>query len=166
VADNSERPRILGVSGHIRVGKTYAADYIGSRYSAQVFKNSKPIVDVVGKLGEISDRGMLAKIALAILDVFGRDLIARHWVHLIRANRHRSLYVVEGIRYKEEVDFYRRVADFKLLGIRTTDVERYRRAGLSLSVILCAGHNMREDHGYAKQEKKRCGAGRATRAAA
>jgi dephospho-CoA kinase len=125
------KPRILGIAGHIRSGKTHAAQYIGSTIGAPVFRNSQPIEEVITRIGSDADRQLFAKLGLAILDVFGRDLIARHWLRIIETGGAHSLYIVEGIRYEEELVLYKQVADFTLLGIQTMDAERYRRAAMA-----------------------------------
>ena len=124
-------PRIIGITGHARSGKTCAARYLHNKYGMEIRRNSAPIGELAVNLACSGTRDTYAEIATALLDVFGRDLVARHWLSEIEKHDINSIVVIEGIRYQEELDFYREKSDFSLLGIESTDACRFDRSKIA-----------------------------------
>lgn len=125
------RPRVVGIAGHARSGKTYAAEYLHNKYHANVFRNSEPLGQVISKLSGAHDRQSYIKLSTALFEVFGNDMLAHHWLRSIESAPSGQLYVVEGIRYLEELKVYRTSTQFYLLGIQSNDGNRFARAGVA-----------------------------------
>ncbi len=125
------RPKVVGIAGHTRSGKTCAAEYLRSKYQAKVFRNSEPIGQVISNLKGAHDRKTYIDLSTALFEVFGNDMLAHHWLRNIGAAPTSQLYVVEGIRYLQELETYRASADFLLLGIKSSDRNRFTRASVA-----------------------------------
>ena len=121
------RPRIIGIAGHARSGKSTAAAYLRVTFGATVCTNSEPLGNIISKIGWSHDRRSYAGLSTALFDVFGRDILAHHWIRVIKQDSKGDLYVVDGIRYLEELKVYREMSDFHLLGIICSDKMRYQR---------------------------------------
>src|SRR4051812_3044952 len=122
--------KIVGLTGHARSGKTSAAEHLRTRYHAKVFRNSEPLGQVISKLRGAHDRPAYIELSTALFEVFGNDMLAHHWLRAIGGTP-RTLYVVEGVRYLEEIATYRTSADFYLLGIKSSDRTRFTRASIA-----------------------------------
>jgi uridine kinase len=123
------RPRIVGIAGHARSGKTTAAQHLGRTFGAKVFRNSEIISHIISRTGMTRDRITYARLSTAIFDVFGNDIIARHWLRVIGEAPSTPVHVVEGIRYLEELEIYRASSHFILLGITSSNENRFFRSG-------------------------------------
>lgn len=121
------QPKVLGISGHARSGKSTAAEYLSVQFGARVFTNSKPIGQIVSSLGWSYDRKSYALVSTALFDALGRDILAHHWIRAIDQDLENCLFVIDGIRYLEEICTYRSLTNFHLLAIVSSDEVRFRR---------------------------------------
>ena len=124
----SVRPRVIGITGHARSGKTTATEHLRTNHGAIVFVNSVPIGEIINVVGGRRDRQTYSTLTTALLNVFGRDFLAHHWLRTIDQSPKERFYVVDGIRYVEELETYRKVTDFYLIGIRSDDKYRFHRS--------------------------------------
>ncbi len=122
------QPKVIGIVGHIRSGKTTATNYLASKYGARIFLNSQPIGKLISILDWTHDRKTYANLSMALFDTFGTDLIARHWIRKMKNSLHAPLYVVDGIRYPDEPIAYKEQTNFALVAIASTDTNRFNRS--------------------------------------
>ncbi|WP_404344229.1 AAA family ATPase [Vreelandella venusta] len=118
-------PIIIGIIGPIRAGKTTSSKYICKKYNYQLASNSSLLSQILNNMNIPTTRYNLAKLGDSIFEVMGNDIIARH-----RIAHHKShdTMVIDGIRYIEEVEYYRKTSRFKLLGISCLEQIRFNRA--------------------------------------
>ena len=121
-------PRVIGIAGHARSGKTTATEHLRTNYDATAFINSVPIGEIIKSIGGRHDRKTYSTLTTALLNVFGRDFLAHHWLRTIGQSPRRRFYIVDGIRYLEELETYRKLADFYLVGIKSPDKYRFCRS--------------------------------------
>ncbi len=121
--------QIIGVVGPIRSGKTSACEYLRFKYHATICRNSMLLEQVLIGLGLDRSRDNLARLGMALFDTFGRDLLARHWEKVIKSDLGgASIIVIDGLRFPEEIAFYREHTCFTLLAIVADDECRYLRS--------------------------------------
>lgn len=119
-------PRIIGLVGYIRSGKTSIGEVLSREYGYHLATNSDVLKRIAADLGMTCSRENLSALGNAIFSNLGNDAIARARV----AQSHLFPMVVDGIRYLEEVGLYRQSPSFKLLGVVASDEVRYQRARL------------------------------------
>ena len=119
-------PMIIGLVGLPRAGKTTAGLHLQEAHGFSVFTNSWALTRVVEALGLTANRTNLSVVADALFDVLGRDIIAHGVVE--KASNERTQIVVDGVRYPEEVETYRRKSDFKLVAVISAVDIRFQRA--------------------------------------
>ncbi|WP_093177721.1 AAA family ATPase [Variovorax sp. YR266] len=117
-------PKIIGIVGFIRSGKTTASTYLAERYGYKFASNSDILRDIAGKLAIQPSRDNLKRLGDAIFSTLGNEVIARFRIK----EEYDSPIVIDGIRYKEELDVYFQEPSFKLLGLQSSDEARYLRA--------------------------------------
>jgi dephospho-CoA kinase len=118
------KPRIIGIVGPIRSGKTTASTHLRDQHEYVVASNSEILKRICGGLILPASRQNLKRVGDAIFEVLGNETLARFRV----ANLGESNIVVDGIRYFEEVDFYRKNASFKLISLQASEDVRFERA--------------------------------------
>lgn len=116
-------PRIIGLIGYIRAGKTTAANYLAERYGYQLASNSDLLRDIAMKLEMLPTRENLGKVGDAIFSSLGNEAIANY---RIKESANYPI-VVDGIRYLEEVAIYKVEPTFRLIGVVASEDVRYFR---------------------------------------
>jgi len=120
---------VIGLVGPVRAGKTTACNYLRSNYNATVFRNSEILEEIIQLLSIEKNRANLSKIGLTLFDAFGRDVLARHWTkkfHIISGDA--KLIVIDGLRFPEEITYYRENCHFKLLAVVAPEELRHYRS--------------------------------------
>ncbi len=93
---------IIGLVGRMSSGKGTAAEYLKSKYQAEVFTYSQPLRDVLNRLSLPVDRDHLIKMSETLRDKFGDDLFARLMVQSALASS-APVVVVDGIRRPADI---------------------------------------------------------------
>lgn len=117
-------PKIIGIIGPIRAGKTTASNYLVKQYGYTLASNSDVLREILSDLSIEATRENLGRLGDAIFKTMGNETIARF--RLSRLNE--GPIIVDGIRYIEEIDEYRKNPSFRILGIVASDDSRYQRA--------------------------------------
>lgn len=117
-------PMIIGVTGALRAGKTTVATLISKNYGYRHASNSDLLKKIAKKMNIDMTRENLGSLGDALFSVLGNDLLAQFRLNEIESER----IVVDGIRYKEEVERYKRHGSFFLIGVQAPDEIRHKRA--------------------------------------
>ncbi|NVK56823.1 MAG: hypothetical protein HWE26_14555 [Alteromonadaceae bacterium] len=123
-------PLIIGITGQIRAGKSTAATYLESHFGYKSIPNAQVLQKILSALGLPLKRELLAATGDALFAELGRGIIARARVAEVQSTNSfdtSTRYVIDGIRYLEELDVYRTLPSFKLIALEATDKERYQR---------------------------------------
>jgi len=126
--------RVLGLTGPLGVGKTTVADYLERAYGFVYFSISRIAVEKAEMYGIVERMGII-EFGKTLRNERGQDILARMtWEKICR--KRENLYVVDGIRYPPEVEFFRhRSSYFTLLGIECPQPTRLQRAVKRLNSI-------------------------------
>jgi len=119
-------PLIIGLVGHIRSGKSSVAQYICDKYNYSLASNSDLLREIAKNLNMEPNRDNLKRLGDSIFSVLGNDTLARFRLSQLKNNP----IIIDGIRYKEEIQLYRSEASFKLIGIKTSENIRYERLNM------------------------------------
>jgi dephospho-CoA kinase len=117
-------PKVIGLVGPIRAGKTTVSQYLCSKYGYANTSNSELLAEILSHLGQVPTRENLGNLGNAIFKTIGNDAFARYRL----SNLSSGCIVVDGIRYADELEQYRTESTFRLLGVDSSNEERYRRA--------------------------------------
>ncbi|WP_295979413.1 AAA family ATPase [uncultured Variovorax sp.] len=117
------KPRIIGIVGPIRTGKSTASAHFQKKHGYVIASNSEILKRICAGLVMPANRDNLKLVGDAIFEVLGNETIARFRVAELGSKN----IVVDGIRYLEEVDFYRKNADFRLLALSSSADTRFER---------------------------------------
>lgn len=118
--------RIVGLTGPMGSGKTTVANYLVQSYKFYYSSLSDILVEEANKHG-LSERRQIIEFGRMLRDREGYDILARRvWDDVRRQQK--NLYVVDGIRYSPEADFFRQQSPlFTLLGINCSQSLRLER---------------------------------------
>lgn len=117
-------PKIIGIVGPIRAGKTSTSNYLVRKYGYALASNSDILREILRNLGIDATRENLGRLGNSIFQVMGNETIARYRLSRLSDGP----IIVDGIRYIEEVREYSKNPSFRLLGITASDELRYQRA--------------------------------------
>lgn len=117
-------PKIIGLIGPIRAGKSTAAKILSEKYGYTIASNSAILSSILKNLGMSSSRENLGMLGDSIFKVLGNDIIA----HYRMANLHLGGIIIDGIRYKEEIVAYSQEPSFKMIGVIADEQSRFERA--------------------------------------
>lgn len=122
--------RVIGLIGPVRAGKTTACEYLRDHHNAIAFRNSEVLEKILHHLRLDRNRENLAHIGLALFDTFGRDLLAKHWLGQLEGTppNETQVVVVDGLRFPEELSFYRQHTSFTLVAVVAPNEQRYTRS--------------------------------------
>ena len=120
----SELPKIIGIVGPIRAGKTTVTKYLVEHYGYVSASNSDVLRRILDGMGISPTRANLGALGDSIFKVLGNDIIAKFRLD----NLHLGRIIVDGIRYPEELKRYSEVPSFKLLGVTADPDIRFERA--------------------------------------
>ena len=116
-------PDVIGIVGPIRAGKTTTASYLVERYGYSLASNSDVLRHILSGMEITPTRKNLSMLGNSIFEVFGNDIIAKYRLDRLHLGR----IVVDGIRYKDELKYYSKNSNFKLLGIEASADVRFER---------------------------------------
>jgi dephospho-CoA kinase len=116
-------PDVIGIVGPIRAGKTTTASYLVQRYGYSLATNSDVLRSILDGMEITPSRKNLSMLGNSIFEVFGNDVIAKYRLERIGLGR----IVVDGIRYIEELEYYSKNSNFKLIGIQANADVRFMR---------------------------------------
>lgn len=121
---------IIGIVGPIRAGKTSIATMICTRYGFKLASNSAVLSKALDSIGVPSSRSSLQALGNTLFKELGDDLFARGRIAQLRKSPgpDKKRYVIDGIRYAEEVDTYRELSNFRLLAVHASENTCYERA--------------------------------------
>jgi dephospho-CoA kinase len=126
---NRYTTEIVGISGPIRAGKTTVSDYISNKYGYTRITNSEILSSILNKLDTPVTRESLRKLGESMLSILGNDILAKSL-----ADRTNDFpIVVDGIRYLDEIKYYRSKVNFYLISVSADENLRLNRAMLSNS---------------------------------
>lgn len=118
------KPKIIGLVGAVRSGKTTAGNFLCSQYGYTLASNSAILTEILAGMGIEPSRKNLSNLGDSLFKVLGNEIIARYRL----ASLDGGPIVVDGIRYQDEILAYSSEATFKLIGIAAQDDYRYERA--------------------------------------
>ncbi|MEJ2898120.1 AAA family ATPase [Acinetobacter sp. NS-4] len=116
-------PSIIALVGHIRSGKSSIAEYLCHKYDYSLASNSDLLREIAKNLGMEQNRENLKKLGDSIFSVLGNDTLARFRL----SQPQKFPIIVDGIRYKEEIELYSQLTSFKLIGVQASDDLRLAR---------------------------------------
>jgi len=116
-------PRIVGLVGPIRAGKSTVSQILADQFGYKRASNSELLVEILKGMKIPETRENLGMLGNSIFQVLGNDTFAHY---RLRHLEDRPI-VVDGIRYIEEVIAYSTSPDFLLLAIDCEEKERHLR---------------------------------------
>ncbi|RLI93764.1 MAG: hypothetical protein DRO94_04460 [Candidatus Altiarchaeales archaeon] len=117
---------VIGLTGRMGSGKTSVSKYLSRKYGASEMRFSQILMDILDRLYLEHRRENLQKLGECVRKALGMDVIVNAFENDLR-NENSDIIVVDGIRYKNEVDMLRRFRDNVLIFIDAPARLRYER---------------------------------------
>ncbi len=117
---------IFGLSGEMAAGKGAAAKYLMEKYDATSIRMSDALRDILTRLHIPMERANLANMSKAIRDGFGEEIFCRSIAEEINM-ADSPLVIIDGIRRKEEIDFFKKLQGFRFIFITSDPEIRFNR---------------------------------------
>lgn len=122
-------PLILGIVGEKSSGKAVVGRYIARTYGYPFIIFSENVLNVMLELLDLDwrDHRVQGRLAEVLRTTFGRDVLARAVLKQVRQQQAKVI-VIDGIRKVGELQFLRRLKNFRLLYVTAPMKFRWRRA--------------------------------------
>jgi dephospho-CoA kinase len=117
---------IIGLTGLPASGKGTSANYLIEKYGAQSIRFSDPLRDINKRLYQDSTRENMSHLAQFLRGEFGNDILIQVLLQDIKHSE-KKLFVLDGMRYKEEFEVLSQRGDFKMWAIDTSIGKRHQR---------------------------------------
>ena len=98
--------RVVGLVGRMGAGKGVVSDYLNKEYGASQHRFSQVLMDLLDRLYLPHERKFLQELGASIRSKLGREVIVEAFRKDLRKDDS-NIIVVDGIRYKNEVDMLR-----------------------------------------------------------
>lgn len=116
---------IIALTGEKLGGKGTVAAYLQKHHNAKVLSFSRPLSDILLRIGQPNTRKELVALGTYLRERFGNDILAQVAAH--DAASLTGLVVIDGMRYKAEYDIFSKLPNFHLLNITAPLEMRYQR---------------------------------------
>jgi dephospho-CoA kinase len=117
---------ILGLTGEIASGKETVAKYLAEKYGSSSYRFSGILRDVAKRIHLEENRENLQKISTMFREYFGSDILAKTIYLNVKNDKH-EIVAINGVRRFEDVEFLKKLPEFKLIYIETDLEKRYER---------------------------------------
>lgn len=117
---------IIGLTGPLAAGKGTTATYLVEKYGAQTVKFSDPLRDILKRIYHDPTRESMSELAVYLRSKFGQDILIQTLLKDIEAKGD-GIFVLDGLRYREEYDVLSQRDDFHLWALEAELETRYQR---------------------------------------
>lgn len=129
---------ILGLTGLMACGKGTATKYLVAKHKAKAFRFSTVFRDILDRLYLPQSRANMQRLSLALRQLFGQDLLAKTMATDIAKTKEKIL-VIDGVRRLEDIQYLRKMPNFKLVSLEMKEKLRYER-------LVSRGENADDKH--------------------
>lgn len=117
---------ILGFVGEMVSGKGTVAAYLQGKHKATVHRYSTMLRDVLSRLYLDLTRENLQNLSKILRENFSQDIMARVIAEDVK-NDNNEIIIIEGIRRFADIEYLRKIENFKLVYITADIKTRYER---------------------------------------
>ena len=117
---------ILGFVGEMVSGKGTVAEYLQKNHGASTHRFSTMLRDVADRLYLDKSRKNLQKLSQVLRENFSQDIMARVMAEDVK-NDTGNIVIVEGIRRFADIEYLKKIENFKLVYITADIKTRYER---------------------------------------
>lgn len=140
------KKNILGLAGEIASGKGTVARYILEKYKGSSHRFSTALRDVAKRMYLEENRENLQKISTIFRENFHDNILSEVIYHDVENDNH-NIVVIDGVRRMADIEFLKKIPEFKLIYIDTDMKKRYER-------IIQRGENMDDNSKTFEEFKK------------
>ncbi len=116
---------VLGLTGLMRSGKDFAAEYISKKYNYTILTMSDIIKEELIQLGKEPSKMNISIYADELRKLYGNDIIMKRTLEKVKDF---DKVIITGVRSPEEVDYIKiNIGNFKLFFIEASKENRYKR---------------------------------------
>lgn len=117
---------ILGIAGEIASGKGTTAQYLIERYGASTHRFSTSLRDIAKRMYLDESRENLQKISTIMRENFSDDILSMV-IYRDVANDNTQVVAIDGVRRMADIEFLKKLLEFKLVYIDADMENRYNR---------------------------------------
>lgn len=117
---------ILGFVGPIASGKGTACTYLKDKYSAEIFRFSTILRDILDRLHLVQSRENMQNLSSNLRSTFGEDLLSKVILSDLN-NSAAKIVVLDGVRRQSDIKYIETDTNFHLIEIDAEPKIRYER---------------------------------------
>ncbi len=117
---------VVGIAGEIAAGKGTVAKYLIKKHKASTHRFSTALRDVAKRMYLEESRENLQKISTMMRENFSEDVLSIVIYKDVK-NDDNQIVAIDGVRRMADIEFLKKIPDFKLAYIDTSMENRYER---------------------------------------
>jgi len=117
---------ILGIAGEIASGKGTTAKYLIDEYGASTHRFSTALRDIANRMYLEESRENLQKISTMMRENFDDNILSMV-IYKDVENDNNQIIAIDGVRRMADIEFLKKIPEFKLVYVDTTMENRYER---------------------------------------
>lgn len=117
---------ILGFVGELGAGKTVICNYLKDKYSANSYRFSDPLRDVLNRVYLEQSRENMQNLSTILRAQFGQDLLAKIMANDADKDKG-EIVTVDGVRRFPDIEYLLKLDGFYLVYVTTDSKTRYER---------------------------------------
>lgn len=117
---------IIGLVGEIAAGKSATIEYLTKKYNADSYRFSDPLRDALNCLCLDINRKNMQTMSLILRENFGQNLLAKIISEKAK-NDNNKIIAIDGVRRSADIEYLKKLPEFKLIYITTDLKTRYER---------------------------------------
>lgn len=121
-----QNKKIIGLVGQMACGKGAVAKYAKEKYGASTYRFSSILRDVLDRLYIETSRENMSLLSTVLRKNFGEDTLDKVMAGDIKKDSN-NLVIVDGIRRLKDIEYLRKLPNFKLVRVVVDPKIRYER---------------------------------------
>lgn len=117
---------ILGVAGEIATGKGTVSEYLIKKHGASSYRFSTALRDIAKRMHLEESRENLQKLSSLMRDNFYDNILSKV-IYEDMKNDSNQIICIDGVRRMADIEFLKKIPEFKILFVETDMKNRYER---------------------------------------
>ena len=117
---------IIGLAGEMASGKGSVSSYLEEKHNAKTYRFSDVFRNILKILHLSESRGNISDLSSMVRKTFGEDIISKATAESVKKGGS-EIIVVDGVRRPDDLKYFKKMPEFKLVFVDTDIEKRYER---------------------------------------
>ena len=118
--------KIIALAAKVGAGKSFFTDFVRENYSADYFRFSDSLKEILDILDLEKNRDNLQNLSKILRAEFGENILEKSILKKIK-NSQKEILILDGVRRKSDIDYFLNLDNFYLIYIEVDEEKRLER---------------------------------------